>query len=51
MPKTATTKADEPKARRPKSDRQGHPIDGPDAVPTEKEYDPARHANHSHLHP
>lgn len=52
----ATKKAapkDEPKPepKAAKTDAQGHPLDGPDYIPSEKDYDPAKHANHSHFNP
>lgn len=41
----------EPKAKKASSDPQGHPAGGPDYVPTADEYDPDKHANHSHPNP
>ena len=49
--KKAAAQPDEPKARKAKADAQGHPAGGPDYVPSADEYDPAKHANHSHLEP
>lgn len=47
-------KKDDDEAKAPaavKSDPQGHAVGGVDVIPTEKDYDPGKHANHSHFNP